>query len=88
MDIGDVYQNNVNKTPINQTGISSGVPSIRERDPQQIKLENDVLSKMAQISKPTPEQKKDIPKVNIQQVDLAQAIKELMNGVESLDDKS
>jgi hypothetical protein len=88
MDIGDVYQNNVNKTPINQTGISSGVPSTRERDPQQIKLENDVLSKMAKISQPAPEQKNDIPKVNIQQVDLAQAIKELMNGVESLDDKS
>jgi hypothetical protein len=88
MDIGDVYQNNVSKTPINQTGISSGVPSTRERDPQQIKLENDVLSKMAKISQPAPEQKNDIPKVNIQQVDLAQAIKELMNGVESLDDKS
>jgi len=84
----DIYQQRVNKKPINQTGISSGIPSTRERDPQQVKLENDVFSKMAEISKPPPEQKNNVPKVNIQQVDLAQAMKELMNGIESLDDKS
>ena len=88
MGLEDIYQQRVNKKPINQTGISSGIPSARERDPQQVKLENDVFSKMAEISKPPSEQKKDLPKVNIQQVDLAQAMKELMNGIESFDDKS
>ena len=88
MGLEDIYQQRVNKKPINQTGISSGIPSTRERDPRQVKLENDVFSKMAEISKPPLEQKKDLPKVNIQQVDLAQAMKELMNGIESFDDKS
>tara|TARA_A100000172_G_scaffold18450_2_gene10158 strand:- start:2638 stop:2907 length:270 start_codon:yes stop_codon:yes gene_type:complete len=89
MDIGDVYQNNVNKTPVIQTGISTGVPSTRERDPQQVKLEQDVFSKMVEVSQPKEQEpKKDLPNISIQQVGLAQAMRELLNGVESLDDKS
>ena len=89
MDIGDVYQNNVNKNPVIQTGISSGVPSTRERDPQQVKLEQDVFSKMVEVSQPKEQEpKKDLPNIGIQQVDLAQAMRELSNGVESSDDKS
>jgi len=38
MGLEDIYQHNVNKTSINQTGISSGMPATRERDPQQVKL--------------------------------------------------
>ena len=89
MGLEDVYQNRVNKSPINQSGISSGIPSTRERDPQQVKLEQDVFAKMQEISTPPPsEDKKVQPVENIAPVGLEQALKELMNGVESLDDKS
>tara|TARA_R110000796_G_scaffold35246_3_gene90712 strand:+ start:170 stop:439 length:270 start_codon:yes stop_codon:yes gene_type:complete len=89
MGLEDIYQNNINKNPINQAGISSGVPSTRERDPQQVKLEQDVFSKMQEVATPPPSQPvKDQPVQNITSVGLEQALKELMNGVESLDDKS
>ena len=57
MSLGDIYQNNVNKTSINQAGISSGIPASRERDPNQVKLENDVFAKM-QAAIPQPKKKK------------------------------
>ena len=88
MGLEDIYQQRVNKTPINQNGISSGIPSARERDPKQVKLENDVFSKMAELSQPPQSQKEEVPKVKLQNVGLEQAMKELLNGVESLDDKS
>tara|TARA_A100000171_G_C2085088_1_gene121639 strand:- start:387 stop:653 length:267 start_codon:yes stop_codon:yes gene_type:complete len=84
----DIYKNNVNKNPINQAGISSGIPASRERDPQQVKLEQDVFNKMRSV---IPQPKKDEVSnqvSNIQSVGLEQALKELLNGVESLDDKS
>tara|TARA_E500000318_G_scaffold83867_2_gene79576 strand:+ start:120 stop:386 length:267 start_codon:yes stop_codon:yes gene_type:complete len=84
----DIYKNNVNKNPINQAGISSGMPASRERDPQQVKLEQDVFNKMRSV---IPQPKKDEVSNqvnNIQSVGLEQALKELLNGVESLDDKS
>lgn len=88
MSLGDIYQNNVNKNPINRAGISSGIPASRERDPNQVKLENDVFAKMqAAIPQPKKEEKTQ-PEVNIQPVGLEQALRELLDGVESLDDKS
>ena len=88
MSLEDIYQKNINKNPINQAGISSGIPVTRERDPQSIKLEQDVFTRMAEISQPPKESKKEIPKINVRQVGLEQAMKELLNGVESLDNKS
>ena len=88
MGLEDIYQQKVNKNPINQNGVSSGIPSARERDPKQVKLENDVFSKMAELSQPPQVQKDEVPKVQLQNVGLEQAMKELLNGVESLDDKS
>ena len=88
MSLGDIYQNNVNKNPINRAGISSGIPASRERDLNQVKLENDVFAKMqAAIPQPKKEEKTQ-PEVNIQPVGLEQALRELLDGVESLDDKS
>ena len=88
MSLGDIYQNNVNKNPINRAGISSGIPASRERDPNQVKLENDVFAKMqAAIPQPKKEEKTQ-PEANIQPVGLEQALRELLDGVESLDDKS
>ena len=88
MGLEDIYQQKVNKNPINQNGVSNGIPSARERDPKQVKLENDVFSKMAELSQPPQVQKEEVPKVQLQNVGLEQAMKELLNGVESLDDKS
>ena len=88
MGLEDIYHQRVNKNPINQSGISSGIPSARERDPQQVKLENDVFSKMVEVSQPPKEEKKEVPKIKMQNIGLEQALKELLNGVESLDDKS
>jgi hypothetical protein len=89
MGLEDIYQRNVKKVSINQSGISSGIPSTRERDPNQVKLEQDVFSKMQEVSRP-PETKKEEskPVQQIASVGLEQALKELINGVESLDDKS
>jgi hypothetical protein len=88
MGLEDIYQRNVNKNPIIQAGISSGMPVTRERDPQLIKLEQDVLTQMAEISEPSVEQKQEIPKINLQSVGLEQAMRELLNGAESIDNKS
>tara|TARA_R110001592_G_scaffold89740_1_gene263739 strand:- start:361 stop:627 length:267 start_codon:yes stop_codon:yes gene_type:complete len=88
MGLDDVYQNNVNKSPINRAGISTGMPASRERDPNQVKLEQDVFAKMrAAIPKPK-EDSVSVPKDSIQSVGLEQALKELLNGTESIDDKS
>ena len=88
MGLEDIYKNNVNKNPINQAGISSGIPASRERDPQQVKLEQDVFAKMRSAI-PQPKKEEVSNQVsNIQPVGLEQALKELLNGVESLDDKS
>ena len=41
------------------------------------------------VSPPTnTAEKQNVPTVNVQHVDLEQALKELSNGVQSLDDKS
>jgi hypothetical protein len=89
MGLGEIYQHNVNKTSINQTGISTGVPSIRERDPQQVKLEQDVLTKMLEVAAPpSPEIKKIEQVQNVANIGLEQALKELLNSTESINDKS
>jgi len=89
MDLGDIYSNNVNKSSIGITGSLGNLP-IRERDPKSIELENNVFNKMQEVALPpiNPGEKQDVPVVNIQHVDLEQALKELSNGVQSLDDKS
>ena len=88
MDLGDIYQNNINKNSIGNGGISGGMPSFRERDPNQIKLEQDVFAKMrAALPKNTPV---DQPSAvsDIQPVDIKQAMQELLDSTETIDDKS
>ena len=89
MDLGDIYQSNVNKNPIKGEGISSGIPSSRERDPNQIKLEQDVFAKMrAAIPKPPKVDDKPAQVSNVENIGFEQALKELLNSAESIDDKS
>jgi len=89
MDLGDIYQSNVNKNSIKTGGISSGIPSSRERDPNQIKLEQSVFTKMrAAIPKPSTVEEKPAAVSNVENIGVEQAMKELLNGTESIDDKS
>ena len=89
MDLGDIYQSNVNKNPIKGEGISSGIPSSRERDPNQVKLEQNVFAKMrAAIPKPPTVDNKPVQKTNVENIGLEQALKELLDSTESIDDKS
>ena len=89
MGLEDIYKNNVNKSPIHSSGLSSSAPVTRQRDPQQIKLEQDVFSKMNEITTPEIQNNpKDQPVQTLQSVGLEQALKELLNGTESIDDKS
>ena len=51
MDLDNIYQNNINKNPIYNAGISNpmGIPVSRERDPKLQKLENDVVNQMSDL---------------------------------------
>mgnify|MGYP001405942343 CR=1 FL=1 len=89
MDLGDIYQNNINKSSIGSGGMSGGMPSSRERDPNQIKLEQDVFAKMRDaLPKKSVQPVKLSTNNDIQPVDVEQAIKELLDSAESIDDKS
>jgi len=87
MSLDDAY-NRVPKHTVSSTGM--GLPVTRERDPKLQELEGDVFSKMNQAIVPhTPKQ--DLPEVKsieVQSIGFEQALKELANGVEPLDDES
>jgi hypothetical protein len=89
MDLGDIYSNNVNKSSIGMTGSLGNLPT-RERDPKSLELENNVFNKMQEVASPptNPIEKQNVPVVSVQHVGFEQALKELSNGVESLDNKS
>tara|TARA_R110000803_G_C11780905_1_gene296605 strand:+ start:261 stop:533 length:273 start_codon:yes stop_codon:yes gene_type:complete len=89
MGLGDIYSNNVQKTSIGMSGLAGSMPSARERDPKSVELENNVFAQMQQAvipDKPTVQQDAQ-PVINVQPVGLEQAMKELLNGAESFDDK-
>ena len=69
--------------------MSGGIPSSRERDPNQIKLERDVFAKMRDaLPKKAVQPVQPSTSNEIQPVDVEQAIKELLDSAESIDDKS
>ena len=89
MNLGDIYQN-ISKAPIHSNGAVGSISVTRERDPKSVELENNVFAKMHQAVTPSEEAKDDqnseqVPE--IQHVGLEQAMKELLNGVKSLDDE-
>jgi hypothetical protein len=87
MSLDNAY-NRVPKHTVGGTGM--GIPASRERDPQLQKLEGDVFSKMNQAIVPhtTPQDLPDVKSIEVQSIGFEQALKELANGVESLDDES
>lgn len=89
MSLRDIYSNNVQKTSIGASGTTGSMPAARERDPKSIELENNVFSQMQLAAVPVhkPKEAETKPVVNVQPVGLEQAMKELLNGTESFDDK-
>ena len=83
MSLQDIYSNRVNKTSINQAGISSGIPATRERDPNLVKLESDVFSQMNDLIEKQNQvdikkDQKDSKSINVvRHVGLEDALKEL-----------
>lgn len=83
MSLQDIYSNQVNKTSINQAGISSGIPATRERDPNLVKLESDVFSQMNDLIEKQNQVdikkgQKDSKSINVvRHVGLKDALKEL-----------
>jgi len=89
MDLGDIYQNNINKGSIGNGGMSGGMPSSRERDPSQVKLEQDVFAKMQDaLPKEATPQIRPPTNNDIQPVNIEQAMRELLDSTESIDNKS
>jgi hypothetical protein len=89
MNLGDIYQN-ISKAPIHSNGAVGSISVTRARDPKSVELENDVFTKMQHAVTPPEETKEDqnsSQALEIQHVGLEQAMKELLNGVESLDDE-
>lgn len=87
MSLDDAYKR-VPRHSVSSSGV--GIPTSRERDPQLQELESDVISKMNQAivpHTPAPELP-EVKSIEVQSVGLEQAIKELINGFESLDNES
>ena len=81
MDLGDVYNNNVSKKSINNNSFNTGIPANRERDPNLVKLENDVFSQIGKVIQDNkPKQSKILGNANnseIKHISFEDALKEL-----------
>ncbi len=76
MGLEDVYNSMPRKSVIN-TGFSGSSFVTRERDPKSIQLENDVFSKMNNISNEQIPKTKKTPEPTVNFVSFEQALKEL-----------
>ena len=87
MDLGDIYSRNVNKQSVNMSG-TGGIPVGRERDPNLVKLENDVFGRISEEIAPPREAQPSIPQPDVNFIGIEQALRELANGFEPIDDES
>ena len=78
MDLSDIYTNQVNKKTITSISMNGNAPSF-ERDPIFSKLENDVFSKLREISSPEPTCNIPANKNIIKTFTFEDAIKDLAN---------
>ena len=78
MELSDIYTNRVNKTSITSISLNGNAP-IFERDPIFSKLENDVYSKLNEISSPEPICNIPVNKNIIKTFTFEDAIKDLAN---------
>lgn len=86
MSLDDAY-NRVPKHTV--SGRGAGLPVTRERDPQLQKLESDIFSKMNQAIVPhtTEPDLPEVKSIEVQSIGFEQALRELANGTESIDDE-
>jgi hypothetical protein len=78
MDLSDVYSQRVKKNRITNLSIGGSFPQI-EKDPTIARLENDVFSKMKEISGPVDIKSKEINNINVNSLSFEEALKELAN---------
>jgi hypothetical protein len=78
MDLSEVYANQVKKSKISNLSVGGNFPQI-QKDPTIAKLENDVLSKLKDISGPDHVKSREINKITVNSLSFEEALKELAN---------
>lgn len=78
MDLSDIYANQVKKNKVTNLSIGGSFPQIK-KDPTIAKLENDVFSKMREISGPDNIKSKEISNIRVTSLSFEEALKELAN---------
>lgn len=78
MDLSDIYANQVKKNKVTNLSIGGSFPQIK-KDPTIAKLENDVFSKMREISGPDNVKFKEINNIKVTSLSFEEALKELAN---------
>jgi hypothetical protein len=78
MELSDIYANRVTKKTITSISMNGNAPSF-ERDPIFSKLENDVFSKLREISSPEPICNTPSNKHTVKTFSFEDAIKDLAN---------
>ena len=78
MDLSDIYANQVRKNKVTNLSIGGSFPQIK-KDPTIAKLENDVFSKMREISGPDNIKSKEISNIRVNSLSFEEALKELAN---------
>lgn len=78
MDLSEIYTNQVKKNKITNLSIGGNFPQI-QKDPTIAKLENDVFSKMREISGPDDIKSKEISNIKVTSLSFEEALKELAN---------
>lgn len=78
MELSEIYANQVKKNKITNLSVGGNFPQI-QKDPTIARLENDVFSKMKEISGPDHVKSKEINKITVTSLSFEEALKELAN---------
>lgn len=78
MELSEIYANRVKKNKITNLSVGESFPQIK-KDPTIAKLENDVFSKMREISGPDDIKSKEISNIRVNSLSFEEALKELAN---------
>lgn len=78
MDLSEIYANRVKKNKITGLSVGGSFPQI-QKDPTIARLENDVFSKMKEISGPDHVKSKEINNITVTSLSFEEALKELAN---------
>lgn len=77
MNLDEIYSRQVKKTAITNLSVGGNMPNI-QRDPNIVKLEQDVFAKMRSICPPEPKENRR-PAMGVQNFSFEDAVKELVN---------